>query len=241
MNRQVPWLRVFVEGVVIVVSILMAFALEAWWGGQQRAKEEDEVLRALLVEFNGAEVELDRVEQRHAEVVSGADAILEQLRGAATSDATVSISALASLFLTPTADPQRGTLDALIASGSLDLIRSQALQSRLADWPAALGDYQEDEQAARSFVLEALTPGLARYVDLHDTFEWRINTVVSRGSVFNEEAVAIPVDHATLPRDLDAINLVETRRYYAKFALNQLVVLRVSFEAVRDQLRTVIE
>ena len=31
MNRQVPWLRVFVEGVVIVLSILLAFGIEAWW------------------------------------------------------------------------------------------------------------------------------------------------------------------------------------------------------------------
>jgi len=37
------------------------------------------------------------------------------------------------------------------------------------------------------------------------------------------------------------INLIETRRYYAKFTLGQLVVLRESYEAVRDQLRTVIE
>ena len=27
MTRQIPWLRVFVEGVVIVVSILLAFGI----------------------------------------------------------------------------------------------------------------------------------------------------------------------------------------------------------------------
>ena len=30
--RQIPWLRVFVEGVVIVGSMLMAFGGDAWWG-----------------------------------------------------------------------------------------------------------------------------------------------------------------------------------------------------------------
>ncbi len=29
-TRQIPWLRVFVEGVVIVGSILLAFKLQAW-------------------------------------------------------------------------------------------------------------------------------------------------------------------------------------------------------------------
>ncbi len=30
MKAQIPWLRVLVEGVVIVVSILLAFGLQAW-------------------------------------------------------------------------------------------------------------------------------------------------------------------------------------------------------------------
>ncbi len=31
MKAQIPWLRVFAEGVVIVGSILLAFGLQAWW------------------------------------------------------------------------------------------------------------------------------------------------------------------------------------------------------------------
>jgi len=31
LTRQIPWLRVFVEGVVIVGSILLALAADAWW------------------------------------------------------------------------------------------------------------------------------------------------------------------------------------------------------------------
>ncbi len=51
MNRQVPWLRVFVEGVVIVASILLAFGIEAWWDGVQDRAEEHEILLGLRVEF----------------------------------------------------------------------------------------------------------------------------------------------------------------------------------------------
>ena len=31
LKPQIPWLRVFVEGVVIGASILLAFGLQAWW------------------------------------------------------------------------------------------------------------------------------------------------------------------------------------------------------------------
>ena len=35
MSRPIPWLRVFAEGAVIVVSILLAFGIDAWWEGRQ--------------------------------------------------------------------------------------------------------------------------------------------------------------------------------------------------------------
>ncbi len=36
MTRQIRWLRVLVEGVVIVGSILLAFGIQAWWDGRQK-------------------------------------------------------------------------------------------------------------------------------------------------------------------------------------------------------------
>ncbi len=45
MTRQIPWLRVFVEGVVIVASILLAFGIQAWWDGVQERAEEGRIER----------------------------------------------------------------------------------------------------------------------------------------------------------------------------------------------------
>ena len=48
MTKQLPWLRVFVEGVVIVGSILLAFGIDAAWeGGQERTLERDYLDRLL--------------------------------------------------------------------------------------------------------------------------------------------------------------------------------------------------
>ena len=51
MTRQVPWLRVFVEGVVIVASILLALGLDAWWDGVQERQEEREALELILADL----------------------------------------------------------------------------------------------------------------------------------------------------------------------------------------------
>ena len=43
-----------VEGMVIVVSILLAFALEAWWDARGQRQEETQILENLQVEFREA-------------------------------------------------------------------------------------------------------------------------------------------------------------------------------------------
>ena len=49
----IPWLRVFVEGVVIVGSILLAFGIDAWWEGRQERAEEQQLLTNLQQELRG--------------------------------------------------------------------------------------------------------------------------------------------------------------------------------------------
>jgi hypothetical protein len=51
LKAQIPWLRVFVEGVVIVGSILLAFGIEAWWDGRIERERELRYVAALQGEF----------------------------------------------------------------------------------------------------------------------------------------------------------------------------------------------
>jgi hypothetical protein len=54
LTNQVPWLRVSVEGFVIVVSILLAFGIEAWWDGVQQRQREQLYLVQLHEDLAGA-------------------------------------------------------------------------------------------------------------------------------------------------------------------------------------------
>ena len=51
MKTSIPWTRVFLEGAVIVASILLAFGIEAWWDGRQERAEERDALEALAADF----------------------------------------------------------------------------------------------------------------------------------------------------------------------------------------------
>ena len=71
MTKQIPWLRVFVEGVMIVGSILLALALDAWWDGVQERAELDELLLSLHTEFSAnREILVGHIELLHRRVTA---------------------------------------------------------------------------------------------------------------------------------------------------------------------------
>jgi hypothetical protein len=51
MKQEIPWNRLAVEAFVIVASILLAFAIDAWWTRYQESIEEQELLTGLRAEF----------------------------------------------------------------------------------------------------------------------------------------------------------------------------------------------
>ena len=53
LKPQIPWLRVFVEGVVIVGSILLAFGIDAAWEGRQERALELEYAERLKADLSG--------------------------------------------------------------------------------------------------------------------------------------------------------------------------------------------
>ena len=48
---EIPWPRILAEGTAIVVSILLAFSIEAWWTDRQEQAEQERILLALKKEF----------------------------------------------------------------------------------------------------------------------------------------------------------------------------------------------
>ena len=47
-EQRTNWSRLTLEAVAIVFSILLAFAIEAWWSERQEQKFEEETIQALM-------------------------------------------------------------------------------------------------------------------------------------------------------------------------------------------------
>lgn len=67
MIRSIEWSKFLIEGLVIVVSILLAFGIEAWWQDNQDTNREIELLEGINSDFlenrNRLLAQLDSIEQ----------------------------------------------------------------------------------------------------------------------------------------------------------------------------------
>lgn len=141
--KRVDSARIVGEGLVIVVSILLAFSIDAWWDGKTDRAEEQEILAALEADFS-----------QTRSTVLGTTALYEQAR-----DSTYRLLELmkADLALVPAQelfvlirwslaawsfDPRLPTYSRIVNSGSLGLIRSDALRGQM----AIIADELEDGQ-----------------------------------------------------------------------------------------------
>ena len=61
MNTEFPWKRFAAEALVIVVSILLALAADAWWDGRNNEARERLALNDLAVELNQSIEQIDNV------------------------------------------------------------------------------------------------------------------------------------------------------------------------------------
>ncbi|MCZ6674070.1 MAG: DUF6090 family protein [Verrucomicrobia bacterium] len=149
------------EIVLIMVGILLAFTINAWWENRKNWTEERNILLSLNDEFLANKQELVSVvnateaqENRFVQLQSMSD------------DEMLALSAdevrlfLRSLNPRRTFDPVRGTVDSLIGAGNLDILSNVELQRAITSFLSTSKDAESSEAIIREFsikLLEALT------------------------------------------------------------------------------------
>ena len=161
--KDIPWKRLTAEGVAIVVSILLAFAIDAWWAEQQDRRTESQILGRLHEEFTlnrdgiGARGTQNRVQVASVELFR----LLEAHRG--RDEPLVIANALISeATITPTVDPATPVLDGLILSGRLDLIQDNNVLTAISNWQRQVKNVEEFEVLARDFARFQMIPVLSK-------------------------------------------------------------------------------
>jgi hypothetical protein len=160
-TKQIPWPRVIAEGAVIVVSILLAFGIDAWWEGRQERAEEGRYITALLDEAYAAADELEIDRQARDVRLAALDSLqLYFTSGRGRPDAFTSwvneSSSLANFF------PPTAAYDDLVSSGGLQLLTSDELRLALMSYHQERPRLQFLEERERITVDDDLRPYLLR-------------------------------------------------------------------------------
>jgi hypothetical protein len=147
-SQRIPWTRVIAEGAAIVLSILLAFAIDAAWDARQAALAEATVIESLVDEIDSAIGYLDEALDEHTQVMRGAEAWAQVSREMPV-DSLARLVRLISAHRTP--NLALSSVDALLGSGRLELIRDEALRSWIAAWPGVEEDFDEELQGVIRF------------------------------------------------------------------------------------------
>lgn len=162
MSRQIPWARISAESVAIVVSILLAFGIQAWWEGAGEARTRHALLEGLRADFELAEAQLDSAAALVQVVRVAAERWLDLGRSADISPllGPVADSLMTDLLFVSGFDPPVGAVEALISGGDMSLIGDPALASDLRAWMAQVASYKEREAYAVQVYHDQLMPFL---------------------------------------------------------------------------------
>ena len=159
-SQAIPWKRLSAEGAAIVVSILLAFWIDAWWDARNDLAEEREILVGLEVEFVDLRARLDQWSKFNR---VGMAVIEEYLSDSVTEMDPESIEwVFAYAYLVNVLD-QGGALDALLASGRLERISDRDLRARLAKWPDWLEDIHTNDLSFRDYGMQQIIPFMTRH------------------------------------------------------------------------------
>lgn len=143
MSQRSYYLKKLLEGFGIVLSILLAFGIDAAWQNHQEKEEEDRMLLSLRDEFLVNEQRAAEAVAFHTALRAAGDSLLivarrGQPEAAQLDELIVNLTWYGSFIVFESA-----SLDAVVLGGKLDLIRNEELRRLLTGWRGAL------EQAAR--------------------------------------------------------------------------------------------
>lgn len=154
-NKRPTTLRRIGEAVLIVTSILLAFAIDAGWARLQLRTEEAEALVALDAEFTANLRQVNAVIDRHEAGLEFARMLVEMPDDSIVVLPQVTISALMLATANPASfDPVLGTTAALVGAGKLGVLRDSRLREALTSFENFVSDAADDLAFMESLALD---------------------------------------------------------------------------------------
>ena len=148
------------NGLVIVLSILLAFVIDASWDGVKNNRSESAALVRLHTELIGVDDALADWQSGQRGIGIASRTLLEQFDIPASNRISIdSVSVLLSRIMIPwSLDPPSAILESVESSGLVASLQNERLVFELATWKAGLVDLVADEDLIVLRVEQELRP-----------------------------------------------------------------------------------
>lgn len=162
-KNSLDWRKLLVEGVVIVASILMAFAIDAWWNARQQVLEARDQANSVVAELQANRAVLEQQEQFLNHSLSVTRDFLTKL---GPEPALIDVEEVAKLvdgmYSAPTFSLERSATQSFLSSGQLNGPGWDAVRNSLSE----LGSRFSSAEAA-TLELRSLRPGINGVLEKH--------------------------------------------------------------------------
>ena len=158
------------EILLVMIGILLALQVNNWNQDLKDIRKEKLILKELNKEFKLNKEQLDTVLYHHNRIAEGLKNVTDIMP---ITFEDISLDSLTTdlwkTFKCYTFNPSNGTTNALINSGSIELIRNEELRHLLISWNDLIFDYQEEEIIQQQFGYDYYNPYFLEY------FNWDLD------------------------------------------------------------------
>ena len=161
--EKTQWKRLSIEAIAIVGSILLAFAIDAWWDDRKHRVREQEALHDLLAEYEDHKADIAGATARHLDYLRVMEQLLDACKQRSWSSDKFSVDeAIFALLVPETIDLGEGVRDTLVSSGKLEIFSDRDLRYLLAEWGSVLDELLDDQLMSADVIINVVLPYLTR-------------------------------------------------------------------------------
>ena len=209
--KKVPWKRLTAEAGAIVISILLAFAIDAWWDDRRDQQAEQWLLQRLKADFVEIQSSLQLIEQEHRETSAACIALLNFPMGTPLPASPEVDRMVALVFLTSrTFNPGSGAAAAFLNNEGASLVENQPLANLLLAWPGVVEELKEEDAFLQEGIANrwipflksrvSLGPYLASYPEIMSVLPSHVSNPASRTDlIVDQEVVNNLLDRSKSP------------------------------------------
>jgi hypothetical protein len=205
------------EIVLVVIGILIALQINGWNEEKNNRIVEQSILTNLQEDFMKNQQEIEVLQFANRKYYRNLEAFIEILESAPKNkeveiNDTLSIAAIAA----PTFIPTTSTIDVIISTGKIDLIKNEELKVLISRFKREVADLSEDENDVRVLANIQLCPLLGEINDLVNVYENAYAYTTDRNNQLQLSETSLVVNSHLLT------SLIAQRFYYNKMILNEL-------------------